>query len=423
MLIVMFMMAVTTLCRLNLSIAGKYIAEEFSFDTITMGHVFSAFLWGYGFFQVPWGFIGDRYGPRRTLATAMLLFCLGAALMPVAPRLALATGISVLLAFQTIRFFTGLGEAAISANVTRVIASWTAVRERGFASGLQTAGLGLGGTVTPIFISWTMVNWGWRISFYLCSMLGFLVLLVWWFYSTDWPEEHPAVSETELELIHPDARSRLRRRTTHGERRAVPWRKFFSSVSVWGLILGYGCQGYAFYVYYNWFYFYAVKVRGLGILQAAVWTSFPFLAMASLSPVGGWFSDRVAKSFGRRRGRQAAVWLGMGLSASLLYAGSHTTNTSFALPMMALAAGFLMFAGANFWAACIDLAPNHSATLSAMMNTLASVGGAISSTVTAYIATRHSWAQALDLAAFITIVSGLLWVFVDAGTTVEDADS
>jgi ACS family glucarate transporter-like MFS transporter len=423
MLIVMFIMAVTTLCRLNLSIAGKYIAEEFSFDTITMGHVFSAFLWGYGFFQVPWGYIGDRYGPRRTLATAMLLFCVGAALMPVAPRLALRTGISVLLAFQIIRFFTGLGEAAISANVTRVIASWTAVRERGFASGLQTAGLGLGGTMTPIFISWTMVHWGWRVSFYLCSFLGFLVLLMWWFYSTDWPEEHPDISATELELIHPGARSRVRTPKTHGERRAVPWGRLLSSASIWGLILGYGCQGYAFYVYYNWFYFYAVKVRGLGILQAAIWTSFPFLAMATLSPVGGWFSDRVAKNFGRRRGRQVAVWVGMGLSASLLYAGSHTTNTSFALPMMALAAGFLMFAGANFWAACIDLAPNHSATLSAMMNTLASVGGAISSTVTPYIATRHSWAQALDLAAFITIVSGLLWIFVDAGTSVEKADS
>ncbi len=423
MLIVMFIMAVTTLCRLNLSIAGKYIAEEFSFDTITMGHIFSAFLWGYGFFQVPWGYIGDRFGPRRTLATAMLLFCIGAAMVPLAPRLALGTGVSVLLAFQVIRFFTGLGEAAISANVTRVIASWTAVRERGFASGLQTAGLGLGGTMTPIFISWTMVHWGWRISFYLCSMLGFLVLLVWWFYSTDWPEEHRAVSAAELELIHPDARSRVRNRNQHGERKAIPWGKLFSSASIWGLILGYGCQGYAFYVYYNWFYFYAVKVRGLGILQAAIWTSFPFLAMASLSPVGGWFSDRVARNFGRRRGRQVAVWVGMGLSATLLYAGSHTTNTSFALPMMALAAGFLMFAGANFWAACIDLAPNHSATLSAMMNTLASVGGAISSTVTAYIATRHSWAQALDLAAFITIVSGLLWIFVDAGTSVEEADS
>jgi ACS family glucarate transporter-like MFS transporter len=185
------------------------------------------------------------------------------------------------------------------------------------------------------------------------------------------------------------------------------------------LILGYGFQGWAFYVYYNWFYFYAVRVRGLGIIQAAVWTSFPFLAMAVLSPFGGWFSDRVARNFGRRRGRQVAVWAGMGLSALLLYSGSHTRNTSFALPMIALAAGFLMFAAANFWAACIDLAPNHSATLSALMNTLGSVGGAISSTVTAYIATRYGWTQALDVAVVMTVISGLLWIFVDAGKSLE----
>jgi ACS family glucarate transporter-like MFS transporter len=199
----------------------------------------------------------------------------------------------------------------------------------------------------------------------------------------------------------------------------VPWAKLFTSVSIWGLILGYGFQGWAFYVYYNWFYFYAVKVRGLGIIQAAVWTSFPFLAMAVLSPFGGWFSDRVARNFGRRRGRQTAVWVGMGLSALLLYSGSHTTNTSFALPMIALAAGFLMFAAANFWATCIDLAPSHSATLSALMNTMGSVGGALSSTVTASIAVRYGWSHALDLAAEMTVISGLLWFFVDAGKSLE----
>ena len=145
--------------------------------------------------------------------------------------------------------------------------------------------------------------------------------------------------------------------------------------------------------------------------------------MTLISPLGGLFSDRVARNFGLRRGRQVAVWVGMGLSALLLYAGSHTANTSFALPMMALAAGFLMFGAANFWAACIDLAPDHSATLSALMNTLGSVGGAISSTVTAYIATRYSWAQALDLAAAVTFVSGLLWVFVDAGKSLEEKPS
>jgi MFS transporter, ACS family, glucarate transporter len=420
MLIVMFIMAVTTLCRLNLSIAGKYISEEFSFDTITMGRVFSAFLWGYGLFQIPWGYIGDRFGPRRTLTISMLLFCVGTAAMGIAPRLALSSGISVLLAFQVIRFITGVGEAASSANVTRVIASWTAERERGFASGLQTAGLGLGGTLTPIFISWTMIHWGWRISFYLCAAISFVVLFLWWYYCTDWPEQHPGVNAAELALIHPEGKAVGRKSEAVAKRKPVPWGRLFSSGSIWGLILGYGCQGYAFYVYYNWFYFYAVKVRGLGIMQAAAWTSFPFLAMTLISPLGGLFSDRVSRNFGRRRGRQSAVWVGMGLSAALLFSGSHTANTSVALPMMALAAGFLMFAAANFWAACIDLVPDHSATLSALMNTLGSVGGAISSTVTAYIATQYSWTRALDLAAAVTVVSGMLWFFVDAGKSLEE---
>lgn len=420
MLIVMFIMAVTTLCRLNLSIAGKYISEEFSFDTITMGRVFSAFLWGYGLFQIPWGYIGDRFGPRRTLTISMLLFCVGTAAMGIAPRLALNSGISVLLAFQVIRFITGVGEAASSANVTRVIASWTAARERGFASGLQTAGLGLGGTLTPIFISWTMIHWGWRISFYLCAAISFVVLFLWWHYCTDWPEQHPGVNAEEVALIHPEGKAVGRKNEAVAKRKPVPWGRLFSSGSIWGLILGYGCQGYAFYVYYNWFYFYAVKVRGLGIMQAAAWTSFPFLAMTLISPLGGLFSDQISRNFGRRRGRQSAVWVGMGLSAALLFSGSHTANTSVALPMMALAAGFLMFAAANFWAACIDLVPDHSATLSALMNTLGSAGGAISSTVTAYIATQYSWTRALDLAAAVTVVSGMLWFFVDAGKSLEE---
>jgi nitrate/nitrite transporter NarK len=82
---------------------------------------------------------------------------------------------------------------------------------------------------------------------------------------------------------------------------------FLANASVWGLVLGYGFQGYTFYVYYNWFCFYAVKVRGLGIMQAAAWTSAPFLAMALLSPVGGWLSDRVARVTDPRKGRLTAV--------------------------------------------------------------------------------------------------------------------
>ena len=300
--IVMAIMAVTALNRLNLSIAGKVIEEQFSFNTVAMGTVFSAFLWGYGLFQIPWGYVCDRIGPRRTLTAAMLCFAVGAGAMGLVPRLATMSGVSVLVGFRLVRFVTGVGEAAISSNVTRVIASWTSLRERGFASGLQVCGLGLGGTLTPIFIAWTMVHWGWRASFEICAVLAFLVVALWHSYATDWPEEHPDVNDAELQIIHPGSRKGdVGARSSHTGVASVPWLKMLTSLSVWSLILGYGLQGYTFYVYYNWFYFYAVKVRGLGIMQAAIWTSAPFLAMALLSPVGGWFSDRVARFTDRRK--------------------------------------------------------------------------------------------------------------------------
>jgi MFS transporter, ACS family, glucarate transporter len=420
MAIVMAIMAVTALNRLNLSIAGKAIEEEFSFTTVTMGVVFSAFLWGYGLFQVPWGYVCDRIGPRRTLTVAILIFAVGSGAMAIVPRVAGLAGISALAAFRLVRFLTGIGEAAISSNVTRVIASWTALRERGVASGLQVCGLGLGGTLTPVFIAWTMVHFGWRTSFGVCAVLAFLVVALWHSYAKDWPEEHPDVNHEELQIIHPGSRKGdVGARSTHHGAKSVPWGEMLTNVSVWGLILGYGFQGYTFYVYYNWFYFYAVKVRGLGVMQAAAWTSAPFLAMALLSPVGGWFSDRVAEISDRRRGRLAAVWLGMGVSALLLYGGNHLTVTVIALPMIALAAGFNMFAAANFWASCIDLAPSYSASLSSVMNTLGSIGGVISSTVTASVAVHRGWGPALDIAVWVTIGSGLLFTLVNANRSID----
>jgi len=337
--------------------------------------------------------------------------------MVFAPGFATTTGLSALAVFRIVRFLTGVGEAAVSSNVTRVIASWTALRERGFASGLQVCGLGLGGTLTPIAIAWTMVHYGWRVSFAVSAALAFAVVTLWHWYATDWPEENPRVNPQELQVIH----AGLEKANAHLPKAAaqVPWTKMLSSVSVWGLILGYGFQGYAFYVYYNWFYFYAVKVRGLDLMHAAAWTSSPFLAMAVLSPVGGWFSDRVARFSDRRKGRLAAVWVGMGVAALLLYTGNHLSLTVVALPMIALAAGFTMFAAANFWAACIDLAPGYSASLSALMNTVGSLGGVISSTVTASIAVHQSWSRALDMAVLVTLGSGVLFTVVDASHTVE----
>jgi sugar phosphate permease len=54
------------------------------------------------------------------------------------------------------------------------------------------------------------------------------------------------------------------------------------------------------------------------------------------------------------------------------------------------------------------------------MNTIGSIGGAISSTATAYLAVSRGWSAALDVAAVITVFSGLLFTFVNANRTIDE---
>ena len=44
------------------------------------------------------------------------------------------------------------------------------------------------------------------------------------------------------------------------------------------------------------------------------------------------------------------------------------------------------------------------------------------SVATAYIAVNYQWSRALDLAALITVCSGLLFSFMNAGRTIEEEE-
>ena len=67
-LLISVMYLITYLDRVNISVAAPIISKEFGFDKITMGIIFSAFVWAYAAFQVPGGWLGDRFGARKVLA-------------------------------------------------------------------------------------------------------------------------------------------------------------------------------------------------------------------------------------------------------------------------------------------------------------------------------------------------------------------
>jgi ACS family glucarate transporter-like MFS transporter len=409
--------ALTYVDRLNLGIAGKYIQDEYAFNTETMGWILSAFILGYALFQVPGGWAGDRYGPRGIMTLAILWWSIFTAATALAPRLPLRHWIGIVGAFVVVRFLTGVGEAAAFPNSNKVIAFWLGQGRRGVGNAMFLMGIGLGGTATPMVIAWIMQRWGWRESFYVCGVIGLIVALGWHLLSTSRPEEHPRVNAQELALIR--ASRGPARVAAPSEKVRVPWRKLLSSFSTWGLMLSYFCEGYPNYIFYTWFFIYLVRVRGLTLNQGGFWGAAPFLAVLLLAPLGGVFSDWAVKRLGRRRGRQATVWLGMTASALLLTLGAHTRGNILAIVLLAGAMGFNLFATPTWWATCIDLTQNFSGSLSAMMNTFGNLGGWVSPIMTAYIATEFGWTRALDFAAVITFISALLWIGVNAEASLE----
>ena len=409
-------MVVTALGRLNLGIAGKSIQEEFHLSSQAMGWIFGAFAFGYALFQVPSGWAADRFGPRKTLTLAILWWATLTLAMNLVPYFALRLSLNLAWTFGVVRFLTGLGEAASYPNANRMVAFWTAKRERGIGSSLLLGGVGAGGVMAPALFATSMQRWGWQSSFLVSGILAIIVALVWFTFSTDRPEQHPRVSSGELAIIGADKRGGSSAPHTLAK---TPWRKILSNRSVWALLVSYFFHGYTPFIYFAWFFIYLTRVRGLTVAKGGFWGTTPFIAMTLLSPLGGWLSDRAVERFGTRRGRQSTVWIGMTLSALLLWLGSRTANNTTAILLLAGAAGFSNFAAPSWWATCIDIAPNHSGSLSALMNTCANTAGGIAPVLTAYIATRVGWTSALDFAALMSFTAGLVWIFVDASNSVE----
>jgi sugar phosphate permease len=131
--LISLMYLITYLDRVNISTAAPVISKEFGFDKVTMGVIFSAFVWAYALFQVPGGWMGDRFGPRSMLTVIVSYWSVMTAVT------AAATGA---VSFVVVRFLFGVGEAGAFPVATRAMQLWYAPSERGFVQGITHSAAG-----------------------------------------------------------------------------------------------------------------------------------------------------------------------------------------------------------------------------------------------------------------------------------------
>src|SRR5258708_19378253 len=122
--LISLMYLITYLDRVNISTAAPVISKEFGFDKITMGVIFSAFGWAYAVFQVPGGWLGDRFGARNVLTVIVSYWSAMTAATAVASGAA---------SFMLPRFLFSIGETGAFPGATRAIHLLHPRHERGFA--------------------------------------------------------------------------------------------------------------------------------------------------------------------------------------------------------------------------------------------------------------------------------------------------
>jgi ACS family glucarate transporter-like MFS transporter len=399
--------AVAYLDRVNISIAGGSIAAEYHLSNQQLGWIFSAFLIGYALFQTTGGWLADRLGPRRVLAGGVLWWGVFTALTAmVSSKMAFAV-----FYFAAVRFLLGAGEAIIYPASNQFVSKWIPSQERGAANGMIFAGVGIGAGVTPTLVTFVMLHWGWRWSFWMSATIGLVMGTAWYLAARDTPEEHDRVSAAELQHIQNG-----RTIGTAGDNR-VNWGTILASKEVWAVTASYFCFGYVAWIFFSWFFIYLAKVRGLDLKVSAFYTTLPFLAMAACSPLGGLLSDNLAKRYGRRVGRCGVAILGFALAALFLGTGSQVQSARLAAVVLAGGAGALYLSQSAFWSVTADIARGSSGSVSGFMNMGNQLGGALTASLTPFIALRLGWTMSFYVAAALAIVAAVLWFFVDPEAT------
>lgn len=406
--------AVAFLDRVNISVASIFIADAYSFSDTQLGWIFSAFLAGYALFQTPGGWLADRLGSRRVLTAGILWWGVFTALAAAIP----SNMSHPVLAFISIRFLLGAGEAIVYPASSQFVSRWIPTQERGIANGWIFAGVGVGGAITPTLITFVMLRWGWRFSFWVCAIVGIVVGAVWYAISRDTPEAHPSVSAAELEAI----RSGLTVAGLSAPKDSEPaarlsWKIILASKEVWALTFSYFCYGYVAWIYFSWFYKYLARVRGLDLKSSAYYTMLPFIAMAIASPLGGLISDRLTKWRGKRMGRCGLAVFSMMLAGGFIAFGSNVSSARLASVVLAGGAGALYLAQSSFWSVSADIGGSSSGLVSGVMNMGAQIGGAITASLTPAIASRYGWTASFLVAVGLCVCGGLSWLIVDPRRT------
>jgi MFS family permease len=386
--------------RVCISQSQHLISADLGLSKQQMGLAFTVFGIAYGLFQIPGGWLADRFGPRRTLTGAVCWWSLFTAAS------GWARGLASLVGY---RFLFGLGQACCFPNLTRAFSNWFSGQDRTKVQSLTWLAARWGGAFTPLLVVFALDFVTWRQSFYLFGSIGFLWAVLFWRWFRDQPGEPAIVASNRLDV-------------------SIPWRRFLCNRSVWLLCLQYACLSYGFWFYLTWLPTYVREQFGLEQADryVAALLAAPPLFLAGIGCVSaGWLTPRLVRRFGNvQRVRRALGVLGHAVACMMLLISIRIENPVLSMIAMGLSCFGNDIAMPGSWAGCMDMGGRFSGTLSGTMNMWGCIGGLLAPWTIPYIlrAAGGQWHVVILVIAGWYAVGALCWLGIDPVTPVAAPD-
>lgn len=391
----LFLLSVVTyLDRVCINSAGPEMQRALGLSNAQWGMVLAAFLAAYGLFEVPVGWLGDRFGPRAIL-TRIVVWWSGFT--------ALTGAASSYWQLLVVRALFGAGEAGAYPNASCVVSRWFPAQQRARAQGIVFLASRLGGALSPLLVLPLLANWGWRSVFYVFSLLGVIWAAWWWRFFRNFPQEHPRTNAAEAALIGTPPAQGVR----------IPAGRLLASGNFWAILAVYHFFCYASNWYLFWTAGYLSSQKGWESSQLAAYTALPFLLAALANWTSGSLSDRLVGKLGLTWGRRIVGMSGVGMAGVLILLSLAVEDRVAASLILALgfAASDMMLPVA--WAVCVDVGKEAAGTVSGAMNTAGQAGAVIMSIGYGALIDTYGWNVPLALIACSCFLSMAFWLKID----------
>ncbi len=393
-----FLSIITFVDRVCISVAGKTMQEDLGLSLEQWGWVLGAFVLSYGAFEIPSGALGDRFGPRITLARIVTWWSIFTSM----------TGwVRSFHQLLAVRFLFGAGEAGAFPNSSVAIARWFPVAERARAQGIVWMGSRLGGALSPLLVIPIQQAYGWRMSFYIFGLAGIVWAGLWYLWFRDRPTEKAGVPAEELREMPCGAAG--------GGHARISWRRVLRQPNLWWIMLMYHSNAWCGFFFLTWLHTFLQNGRGYTSRDLVALSWLPFVLGAAANAIGGLASDALVRRIGLRWGRR---WIGAGayvLTALMILATIYTQDKLWTILFLALGYSISDFALPVAWAVCLDVGQEHAGAVTGAMNMAGQIGSFLTTVLFGYLVKAFGTYNApLVPIAVMSIVAALAWLRIDA---------